>query len=57
MKFKVTLENMTEYEVVAENEEEAVKSVLYGPMYDTAESIIKTDEKATYLCKEVEDGE
>lgn len=55
MKFKVTLENTVEYEVDAENEEEAVKSVVYGPMYNTAGSIKRTDEKSTYTWEEMKE--
>lgn len=53
MKFKVTLEDIVEYEVEAESKDEAIASVVYRPMYDTARSIEKVNESSTVNCEEM----
>jgi len=53
MIFKVTVLDEVVYEVEAATRDEAIKSVIYGPMYDTAKSINKTDDKHKVDCEKV----
>ncbi|WP_438716708.1 hypothetical protein [Enterococcus sp. AZ109] len=54
MKFKVVLTDVVEYEVEAASRDEAIKSAIYSPLYDTSESIKKVNEKSTCVCEEVD---
>ncbi|MGX7202368.1 hypothetical protein BCR22_07265 [Enterococcus plantarum] len=60
MKYKVTLKSETVIEIDAYDEDEAIKTAIYYPMYGRTENMVTISDKNTAFAEElqeVEDGE